>query len=191
MATDCHLLLVALGYCTKLWLTAGKPHLTNNMLAYSMLVASCVTNYTIFLIVELLDLNVYIYSYSFCIIVISGSSISGSGTGGQYRIAGPCLYYKYISHKDLFHCSIAIVIHSYHDEADAVHLWTLSFRNEDPKERPQYYTIMAQLSNTKNALSWSDEDKLINEESATVLGNPLSDSYNLFYDLQLKYRNSS
>ena len=79
----------------------------------------------------------------------------------------------------------------YHNEADAVHLWTLSFRNEDPKERPQYYTIMAQLSNTKNALSWSDEDKLINEESATVLGNPLSDSYNLFYDLQLKYRNSS
>ena len=35
-------------------------------------------------------------------------------------------------------------------------------------------------------LSWSDEDKLVNEGRAAVLGNPLSDSYNLFHDLQLK-----
>jgi len=54
-----------------------------------------------------------------------------------------------------------------------------------------YSSIFRQLTNSKDSLSWSDEDKLIDEGKATVLGNPLSDGYNLFYDLQLKYRNSS
>ena len=68
---------------------------------------------------------------------------------------------------------------------------TLLLRNEDPKERPAYSAIIEQFTNSMESLSWSDEDKLVNEGRAAVLGNPLSDSYNLFYDLQLKYKNNS
>ena len=50
---------------------------------------------------------------------------------------------------------------------------------------------MEQLTDSKDSLSWSDEDKFVNEGRAVVLGNPLSDGYDLFYDLQLKYKNNS
>ena len=54
-----------------------------------------------------------------------------------------------------------------------------------------YSTIIGQLTNSKDSLAWSDDDKVINNGRAAMLGNPLSDSYDLFYDLQLKYKNNS
>ena len=60
-------------------------------------------------------------------------------------------------------------------------------RHRDPNKRPAYPGIIIDLTGT-SSLTWSDEDIRIAGEKATVLGNPLSDGCNLFYDLQLKYR---
>ena len=58
----------------------------------------------------------------------------------------------------------------------------------DPKERPVYSSTIAQIIIDEDCLSWSNEDRFINEGRAAKLGNSLSDAYNLFHDLQLKYR---
>ena len=58
----------------------------------------------------------------------------------------------------------------------------------DPKERPAYSSTISQLITDDDCLSWSNEDRLVNEGRAAVLGNSLSDAHNLFNDLQLKYR---
>ena len=64
---------------------------------------------------------------------------------------------------------------------------TVAFRHRDPKKRPTYTTIITDLTGA-SSLTWNDEDIKIAGEMATKLGNPLSDGCNLFYDLQLKYK---
>lgn len=61
------------------------------------------------------------------------------------------------------------------------------YRHREPEKRPEYSTIVTDLTGT-GSLIWSDEDIRLAGEGATVLGNPLSDGFNLFYDLQLKYK---
>ena len=61
------------------------------------------------------------------------------------------------------------------------------FRHRDAEKRPTYPTIITDLTAT-GSLTWNDEDIRIAGEMATKLGNPLSDGCNLFYDLQLKYK---
>ena len=65
--------------------------------------------------------------------------------------------------------------------------YTFGFRHRDPEKRPTYPTINTDLTAT-SSLTWNDEDIRIAGEMATILGNPLSDGSNLFYDLQLKYK---
>ena len=62
-------------------------------------------------------------------------------------------------------------------------------RNPEPRSRPQFGQI-SKLLDTKSGylLSWSDEDKQNNEESALKLGFPLEVSSDLYYDLQKMYR---
>ena len=48
----------------------------------------------------------------------------------------------------------------------------------DPKERPAYSNTIAQLTIDEDCLSWSNEDRFINEGRAAKLGNSLSDTYN-------------
>ena len=42
--------------------------------------------------------------------------------------------------------------------------------------------------NTAYLLGWSDEDKQIGGEDAMMLGGPLESANNLYYDLQLQYK---
>ena len=50
-----------------------------------------------------------------------------------------------------------------------------------------YPNIISDL-NDEDALVWSDKDKQIAGASAAVLGNPLTDGYKLYIDLQSKYK---
>ena len=67
------------------------------------------------------------------------------------------------------------------------HYTVFGFRHRDPEKRPTYSTIITDLTGT-GSLTWNDEDIRIAGEMATKLGNPLIDGHNLFYDLQLKYK---
>ena len=60
-------------------------------------------------------------------------------------------------------------------------------RNPDANERPLYPNIISDL-NAEDALVWSEEDKQIAGAGAAVLGNPLTDGYKLYIDLQSKYK---
>ena len=63
------------------------------------------------------------------------------------------------------------------------------YRNPDPKLRPQFGQIMKLLSGKSGyLLGWSDEDKQIGGEDAMKLGAPLESAKNLYYDLQLQYK---
>ncbi|XP_065899134.1 uncharacterized protein [Dysidea avara] len=59
--------------------------------------------------------------------------------------------------------------------------------NPDANERPLYPNIISDL-NAEDALVWSEEDKQIAGAGAAVLGNPLTDGYKLYIDLQSKYK---
>ena len=62
-------------------------------------------------------------------------------------------------------------------------------RNPDPRSRPQFGQITKLLAcNTGYLLGWSDEDKRISGEDAMKLGAPLEFANNLYYDLQLQYK---
>ena len=62
-------------------------------------------------------------------------------------------------------------------------------RNPDPRSRPQFGQITKLLGcNTGYLLGWSDEDKQISGEDAMKLGAPLEFANNLYYDLQLQYK---
>ena len=62
-------------------------------------------------------------------------------------------------------------------------------RNPDPRSRPQFGQITKLLAgNTGYLLGWSDEDKQIGGEDAMKLGAPLASANNLYYDLQLQYK---
>ena len=62
----------------------------------------------------------------------------------------------------------------------------------EPRSRPQFGQISKLLSgNTRYLLSWSDEDKKFCGEDAMKLGAPLECAYNLYYDLQLQYKQIS
>jgi len=60
-------------------------------------------------------------------------------------------------------------------------------RNPDANERPLYPDIISDLT-AEDALVWSVEDKQIAGDSAAVLGNPLTDGYKLYIDLQSIYK---
>ena len=63
------------------------------------------------------------------------------------------------------------------------------FRNPIPKSRPQFVQIVKVLAgDNKHLLSWSDEDKQIGGENAMTLGAALEHGNNLYYDLQLQYK---
>ena len=63
------------------------------------------------------------------------------------------------------------------------------YRNPDPRSRPQFGQITKLLfGNTGYLLGWSDEDKQIGVEDAMKLGAPLASANNLYYDLQLTYK---
>ena len=63
------------------------------------------------------------------------------------------------------------------------------FRHPDPRSRPQFGQITRLLTdNSGYLLGWSDEDKQIGGEDAMKLGAPLESAYNLYYDLQLQYK---
>ena len=65
----------------------------------------------------------------------------------------------------------------------------LSYRNPDPRSRPQFGQITKLLAgNTGYLLGWSDEDKQIGGEDAIKLGSPLVSAINLYYDLQSQYK---
>ena len=62
-------------------------------------------------------------------------------------------------------------------------------RHPDPRSRPQFGQITKLLAgNTGYLLGWSDEDKQIGGEDAMRLGAPLESANNLYYDLQLQYK---
>ena len=62
-------------------------------------------------------------------------------------------------------------------------------RNPDPRSRPQFGQITKLLAcDTGYLLGWSDEDKQISGEDAMKLGAPLEFANNLYYDLQLQYK---
>ena len=66
-------------------------------------------------------------------------------------------------------------------------LW--SYRNPDPRSRPQFGQITKLLAgSTGYLLGWSDEDKQIGSEDAMKLGAPLEVANNLYFDLQLQYK---
>jgi len=68
--------------------------------------------------------------------------------------------------------------------------WDITYlldRNPDANERPFYPDIINDLT-AEDALVWSEEDKQIAGASATVLGNPLTDGYKLYIDLQSIYK---
>ena len=63
------------------------------------------------------------------------------------------------------------------------------FRNPNPRSRPQFGQMKKLLAgNSRYLLGWSDEDKQIGGEDATKLGAPLESANNLFYDLQMQYK---
>ena len=65
----------------------------------------------------------------------------------------------------------------------------LSYRNPDPRSRPQFGQITKLLAgNTGYLLGWSDKDKQISGEEATKLGAPLESAYDLYSDLQQTYQ---
>ena len=65
----------------------------------------------------------------------------------------------------------------------------LSYRNPDPRSRPQFGQITKLLAgNTGYLLGWSDEDKQIGGEDAMKLGAPLASAKNLYHDLQSQYK---
>lgn len=62
-------------------------------------------------------------------------------------------------------------------------------RNPDPNSRPQFGQIAEALADdSEHLLDWSDEDKQIGSEDAMRLGAPLGNGNNLYYDLQLQYK---
>ena len=62
-------------------------------------------------------------------------------------------------------------------------------RHPDPRSRPQFGQITKLLAGNGNYLvGWSDEDKQVAGEDGVKLGAPLEATKNLYYDLQLKYR---
>jgi len=63
------------------------------------------------------------------------------------------------------------------------------YRNPDPGSRLQFGQIAEVLAgDSRYLLSWSDEDVQIGGENAMRLGAPLENGSNLYYDLQLQYR---
>ena len=63
------------------------------------------------------------------------------------------------------------------------------YRHPDPRSRPQFGQIKKLLTgNSGYLLGWSDEDKQIGGEDAMKLGTPLESANNLYYDLQLQYK---
>ena len=63
------------------------------------------------------------------------------------------------------------------------------YRHSDPRSRPQFGQITKLLAcNAGYLLDWSDEDKQIGGEEAMKLGAPLESANNLYYDLQLQYK---
>ena len=62
-------------------------------------------------------------------------------------------------------------------------------RNPDPKLRPLFGQVAEVLaSDSECLLGWSDEDKQMGGENAMKLGAPLENGNNLYYDLQMQYR---
>ena len=65
-----------------------------------------------------------------------------------------------------------------------------SFRNREPRSRPQFGQIKKLLDGSgRHLLGWSDEDRKIAGEDAMKLGAPLESAKNLYYDLQILYKN--
>ena len=63
------------------------------------------------------------------------------------------------------------------------------YRHPDPRSRPQFGQITKLLTgNSGYLLGWSDEDKQIGGEDAMKLGASLESANNLYYDLQLQYK---
>ena len=63
------------------------------------------------------------------------------------------------------------------------------YRHPDPRSRPQFGQITKLLAgNTGYLLGWSDEDKQIGDKDAMKLGAPLESANDLYYDLQLQYK---
>ena len=63
------------------------------------------------------------------------------------------------------------------------------FRNPDPKMRPQFGQIAEVLAGDRECLlGWSDEDKQFGGENAMKLGASLENGNNLYFDLQMQYR---
>lgn len=62
-------------------------------------------------------------------------------------------------------------------------------RNPDLNSRPQFGQIAEVLAGDSECLlGWSDEDKQIGGKNAMKLGAPLENGNNLYYDLQMQYR---
>ena len=65
----------------------------------------------------------------------------------------------------------------------------LYIRDPEPKSRPQFGQITQLLTgNYSYVLGWSDEDKQYGGEDAMKLGGHLECANNLYYDLQMKYK---
>ena len=65
----------------------------------------------------------------------------------------------------------------------------LYIRDPEPKSRPQFGQITQLLAGNHNyVLGWSDEDKQYGGEEAMKLGGHLECANNLYYDLQMKYK---
>lgn len=63
------------------------------------------------------------------------------------------------------------------------------YRHPDANSRPQFGQIAEVLAgNSESLLGWSDEDKQIGGEDAMKLGAPLKNGSNLYFDLQLQYK---
>ena len=66
------------------------------------------------------------------------------------------------------------------------------YRHPDPRSRPQFGQIKKLLSgNSGYLLGCSDEDKQIGGKDAMKLENPLHCANNLYYDLQMQYKQIS
>ena len=80
-------------------------------------------------------------------------------------------------------------MHSYTYSSYSVHVIWWVFRNPDPRSRPQFGQITKLLAGDSGyLLGWSDEDKQIGGIDAMKLGAPLESANNLYYDLQMQYK---